>query len=78
MKETTEHLQNILDILHVARKKNKKIGARLKHFIANKETWKVQLTGKGWVSIDAPFVLKGAKEMTKEEILKVADSWEMK
>jgi hypothetical protein len=78
MKETTDFLQHILDILHAARKKNKKIGARLKHFYGSKEKMKVQLTGKGWVTIDTAFAQKGVSEMSKEEIMAVVESFEIK
>jgi hypothetical protein len=78
MKETTDFLQHILDILHAARKRNKKIGARLKHFYASKELIKVQLTGKGWVGIDTALAQKGVAGSAKEEIQRVADSFEIK
>jgi hypothetical protein len=77
MKETTDFLKNIVDILHLARKKNKKIGARIKHFYGSKEKIKVQLTGKGWVIIDTLWAEKGAAEMSKEEILAVAESYRL-
>jgi hypothetical protein len=78
MKETTDYLGNILDILHAARKKNKKIGARLKHFYGSKEHMKVSLTGKGWVTVQTAFAVKGVKEMSKEEIMEVVESFEIK
>jgi hypothetical protein len=78
MKETTDYLKNIVDILHFARKRNKKIGARLKHFYGSKEQIKVQLTGKGWVMVDTALALKGPVEASKEEIQKVVDSFQIK
>jgi hypothetical protein len=77
MKETTDHLENIVDILHASRKKNKKIGARLKHFYGSKEKIKVQLTGKGWVIIDTVWAEKGVSGMTPEEIMAVVDSFKL-
>ncbi len=78
MKETIDYLENIVDILHVARKKNKKIGARLKHFYGSKEQIKVQLTGKGWVMIDVIIAQNGVRELNKDAIQKVVDSFEVK
>ena len=49
MSETLDYLENIVDILHAARQRDKKIGARLKHFYVSMEQIKVQLTGNGWV-----------------------------
>jgi hypothetical protein len=78
MKETTDHMENIVAILHVCRKKNKKIGARLKHFYGSKEQIKVQLTGKGWVIIDVIIAVNGVSELSKEAIQNVLDSFEVK
>jgi hypothetical protein len=78
MKETTDYLKNIVDILHSARKRNKRIGARLKHFYGSKEQIKVQLTGKGWVMIDTALAEKGAAAASKEEVQKVVDSFQIK
>jgi hypothetical protein len=75
MKETKDHLENIVDILQAARKKNKKIGARLKHFYGSKEQIKVQLTGKGWVMIDVIVAQNGVKELNKEAVQRVVDSF---
>jgi hypothetical protein len=55
MKDTTDHLDNIVDIIHACRKKNKKIGARLKHRYVNKENIMVNLTGGGTIHIPIPF-----------------------
>ena len=78
MKETTDHLHNIVSILHIARKKNKRIGARLKHFYASKEQIKVQLTGKGWIIIDTICAANGISEISKEAIQRIVDSFEIK
>jgi hypothetical protein len=78
MKETTDHLNNIVDIIHDARKKNRKIGARLKHFYANKETIRVLLTGKGILRIDIVHCVNGVKAMNPEQIQAVADTFEIK
>ena len=78
MKETTDHLNNIIDIIHAARKKNRKIGARLKHFYANKETIRVLLTGKGILRIDILHCVNGVKTMSPEQIQAVADTFEIK
>jgi hypothetical protein len=78
MKETTDYLENVVDILHAARKKNKKIGARLKHFYGSKEKIKVQLTGKGWVVIETVWAEKGLSAMSKEDLLSVVVSFEQK
>jgi len=77
MKETTDYLDNIVDILHAARKKNKKIGARLKHFYGSKEQIKVQLTGKGSIMIDTAAAEKGVSGLSKDEIQKVVDSFKL-
>jgi hypothetical protein len=78
MKETIDHLHNIVSILHLARKKNKRIGARLKHFYASKEQIKVQLTGRGWVIIDTICAVNGVSEISKEAIQRILDSFEVK
>ncbi len=75
MKETTDHLENIVDILHAARKMNKKIGARLKHYYGSKEQIKVQLTGRGWVIIDVLLAENGVSEISNQGIQKVLDSF---
>lgn len=54
------------------------IGARLKHFYGSKEQIKVQLTGKGWVLIDTIVAENGVRELTKEAIQRVVDSFEIK
>jgi hypothetical protein len=78
MKPTTDYLQNIVDILHACRKKDKRIGARLKHWYGSKEQIKVQLTGKGWVMIDTLVAENGVSELRKEAIQKILDSFEIK
>jgi hypothetical protein len=77
MKETTDFLENIVDILHAARKRNKKIGARLKHFYGSMEQIKVQLTGKGSIMIDTVLAEKGITGISKEELHKVVDSFKI-
>jgi hypothetical protein len=78
MKETTDYLENIVGIVHAARKKNKKIGARLRHFYASKDRIKIQLTGKGWVSIETAWAVNGITGMSQEDLKKVVDSFELK
>jgi hypothetical protein len=78
MKETTDHLENIMDILLACRKRNKKIGARLKHFYLNKETVLVKLTGNGSLKIPILIAENGVSQMTKEAVLGIADSFEAK
>jgi hypothetical protein len=78
MKPTTDYLQNIVDILHACRKKDKRVGARLKHWYASKEQIKVQLKGKGWVMIDTVVAENGVSELRKEAIQKILDSFEIK
>ena len=78
MKPTTDYLQNIVDILHACRKKDKRVGARLKHWYGSKEQIKVQLTGKGWVMIDTLVAENGVSELRKEAIQKILDSFEIK
>jgi hypothetical protein len=77
MKETTDYLQNIVEILHICRKKNKKIGARLKHWYGSKEQIKIQLTGKGWVMMDTVTAEGGVSKLSPESIQKVVDSFKM-
>ena len=77
MKETTDHLENIVDILHAARKKNKKIGSRLKHFYGSAEQIKVHLTGKGSIMIDTVLAENGVSEISKEGLQKVLDSFKV-
>jgi hypothetical protein len=78
MKETTDHLENIVDIILAARKKNTQIGARLKHFYSSPDSILVQLTGKGWVKIDTLVAENGVSELKADAIQKVVDSFEMK
>jgi hypothetical protein len=78
MKETTDYLDNIVDIVHAARKKNKKIGARLKHFYLNKEKIRVQLTGKGYLTIEVSHAKDGLGLLSKEAIQLIADTFEVK
>jgi predicted nucleotidyltransferase len=76
MKETTDYLENIMDIVLACRKRNKKIGARLKHFHLNKETMLVKLTGNGSLKIPVLIAENGVSQMTKESIQRIADSFE--
>jgi hypothetical protein len=78
MKETTDYLDNIVGIVHAARKKNKKIGARLKHFYLNKEKIRVELTGRGYLTIDVAYAKDGAAQLSKEIILTISETFEVK
>jgi hypothetical protein len=78
MKETTDHLDNIVLIIHACRKRNKQIGARLKHHYLNKEIIRVQLTGNGILHIPVLIAQNGISQLSKETIQKIADSFEVK
>lgn len=78
MKKTTDYLENIVDIILAARKKNKQIGARLKHFYVSKDSILVQLTGKGWIRIDTLVAENGVSELKADAIQRVVDSFEVK
>jgi hypothetical protein len=76
MQETTDYLDNIVDLIHAARKIDKRIGARLKHFYANKDTIKVQLSGNGYLTIGLIYAQNGVSQITKEAIQSISDTFE--
>src|ERR1035437_15296 len=78
MKETTDHLDNIMDIVLACRKKNEKIGARLKHFYADEETIIVKLTGNAQIIIPLLIAENGVSQMTNEAIQKIVDTFDVK
>jgi hypothetical protein len=78
MKETTEYLENLTDIVLAARKKNSKIGARLKHFYSSEDKIVIQLTGKGWLTVDTLVAENGVSELNSEVLRKIVDSFEVK
>jgi hypothetical protein len=78
LNETSDYLENIVDILHAARKKDKKIGARLRHFYTSEQQIKVQLTGNGWIMIDTLVAENGISELNKPVLQRVIDSFELK
>jgi hypothetical protein len=71
MKETTDHIDNIIDIVHACRKINPKIGARLKHFYLNPEMILVQLSGNAQLSVPSLIAENGVSQLTKEGINKI-------
>ena len=77
MKETTDYIDNIMDIVLACRTKNKMIGARLKHFYSDKETIVVKLTGNAQITLPVLIAENGVSQMTKEAIQRIADSFQL-
>jgi hypothetical protein len=71
MKETTQYLENIIEIIHLCRKKNKKIGARLSHKVVNKEHIMVKLTGGGNLHIPILLAENGVSQLTTEAVIAI-------
>ena len=78
MKETTDYRENIVDIVHACRKKNKNIGARQKHFYSNSNTIRIQLSGHGQIDIPVVIAENGVSQMTNEALQRIVDTFEVK
>lgn len=78
MKETADHLDNIMDIVLACRKKNEKIGARLKHFYTDEETIIVKLTGNAQITIPLLIAENGISQLSIETIQKIVDTFDVK
>jgi hypothetical protein len=78
MKETTDHLENIMDIILACRKLNVKIGARLKHFYLDNDTILVKLTGNVQLSIPTLIAANGVSQLTNEAIQRILNTFEVK
>lgn len=77
MKETTDYTDNIMDIILACRSKNKKIGARLKHYYSGKETILVKLTGNAQITIPVLIAENGVSQMTKEALQRITDTYQL-
>lgn len=78
MTETSDHLDNIVDIILVCRKKNRKIGTRLKHFYLDKTTMQVKLTGNGVLNIPVLIAENGVAQISPAAIQGILNSFEVK
>ena len=78
MKETADHLDNIMDIVLACRKKNEKIGARLKHFYTDEETVIVKLTGNAQITIPLLIAENSVSQLSKEAIQYIVETFELK
>jgi len=78
MKETTDYLENIMDIVHTCRKRNDKIGARQKHFYVNKDTIRIHLSGNAQLTLSVLIAENGVSQMTKEAIKGIVETFEVR
>ena len=78
MKETSDHLDNIMDIVLASRKINNKIGARLKHYYADNKTIIVKLSGNAQITVPLIIAENGVSQMTVEAIKKIVGTFEIK
>jgi hypothetical protein len=78
VKETSDHIDNIQDLILACRKKNKKIGVRLKHYYLNKTTIQVLLTGNGVLRIPVLIAENGVSQINTEGIQGIINSFEIK
>jgi hypothetical protein len=76
MRETSDYLENIVNLLYVIRKKNQNIGARLKHFYISETRIMVRLTGNGWITLELALAVNGVQEITDADIQKVLHTFE--
>jgi hypothetical protein len=67
MKETTDHLDNIVDIIFACRKLNSRIGARLRHYYSGGAIV-VHPTGRMQIAIPLILAENGISELNKKAI----------
>ncbi|MDQ3190292.1 MAG: hypothetical protein M3Q58_01725 [Bacteroidota bacterium] len=77
MKETTDYLDNIMDIVLACRKINGKVGARLKHYYEDDKTIIVKLSGNAQITVPLIIAENGVSQLTKEAIQKIVETFEI-
>ena len=75
MQETTDCLENIVDIVNAARMYNPSIGYRVKHYVNERFHFSILLSGNAAIEIKRAHAQDGLGSMTPQDIQEVANSY---
>jgi hypothetical protein len=75
MQETTDYIDNVVDIIYACRKRNSLIGARLRHFYFDDRMLLVYLTDNKQLKIPVLIATHGISQLTEKSIFEICSTF---